>query len=187
MLPDSGQRAWRITGDYGTGKSSFGLLLAHVLAGRSGKLPRALAQTVDLKAIGFSKKPQLYPLLITGARESLPAALSRALVAAIESMRNGKRVPLALKRIQEKLDGGECTEAVLMRALTDLSAYVVDNGHASGLLLILDELGKFLEHCALNANADVYTLQRLAEAAARGRRARSPRDRGKGPRRSPGT
>jgi ABC-type molybdenum transport system ATPase subunit/photorepair protein PhrA len=26
----SGQRAWRITGDYGSGKSSFALLLAHI-------------------------------------------------------------------------------------------------------------------------------------------------------------
>lgn len=168
VLPDSGQRAWRITGDYGTGKSSFGLLLAHVLAGRGGKLPRALADAVNFKAIGFSKsKPHLLALLVTGTRESLTSALSRAIVAAIETMRDGKRLPPALKRVHDKLDGEECTETVLMRALADLNAYVVENKLASGLLLILDELGKFLEHCALNANADVYTLQRLAEAAAR--------------------
>jgi hypothetical protein len=29
LSPKSGQRAWRITGDYGSGKSSFALLLAH--------------------------------------------------------------------------------------------------------------------------------------------------------------
>lgn len=167
VRPDSGQRAWRVTGDYGTGKSSFGLLLAHVLAGRSGKLPRALAQAVDLKAIGFPKRPQLHALLITGARESLTSALSRAIVDAIESLRDGKRTAPALKRIQEKLESGACTEGVLMRALADLNAHLVDNGLASGLLLVLDELGKFLEYCASNANADVYTLQRLAEAAAR--------------------
>ncbi len=29
LRPHSGQRAWRMTGDYGSGKSSFALLLAH--------------------------------------------------------------------------------------------------------------------------------------------------------------
>jgi hypothetical protein len=32
LRPRSGQRAWRVTGDYGSGKSSFALLLAHALA-----------------------------------------------------------------------------------------------------------------------------------------------------------
>ena len=32
LRPTSGRRAWRITGDYGVGKSSFALVLAHLLA-----------------------------------------------------------------------------------------------------------------------------------------------------------
>ena len=35
LKPRSGSRAWRMTGDYGSGKSSFALLLAHWFAGRS--------------------------------------------------------------------------------------------------------------------------------------------------------
>ena len=31
LRPGSGLRAWRVTGDYGTGKSSFALALAHLL------------------------------------------------------------------------------------------------------------------------------------------------------------
>ena len=31
LRPGSGHRAWRITGDYGTGKSAFALVLAHLL------------------------------------------------------------------------------------------------------------------------------------------------------------
>lgn len=34
IMPGSGQRAWRVTGDYGSGKSSFALLLANLLGGR---------------------------------------------------------------------------------------------------------------------------------------------------------
>jgi hypothetical protein len=168
LRPDSGQRAWRITGDYGTGKSSFGLLLAHVLAGRQKKLPQALRQAVDFSKIGLAKKmPRLYPLLITGARESLTSALGRAILGAIESLREGKRAPIPLRRIKDALDGEKYAESIILRALADLSAYLVENDVASGLVLILDELGKFLEHCALNSSSDVYTLQRLAETAAR--------------------
>ena len=35
----SGQRAWRITGDYGSGKSSFALLLAQLFSGKDSNLP----------------------------------------------------------------------------------------------------------------------------------------------------
>ncbi|MDE0042913.1 MAG: hypothetical protein OXT74_12820, partial [Candidatus Poribacteria bacterium] len=31
---NSTDRAWRLTGDYGTGKSSFALVLAHLFSGR---------------------------------------------------------------------------------------------------------------------------------------------------------
>ena len=36
---NSGQRAWRITGDYGSGKSSFALLLAHLFGAQRAHLP----------------------------------------------------------------------------------------------------------------------------------------------------
>src|SRR5215470_5219929 len=45
---NSGQRAWRITGDYGSGKSSFALLLAHLLSGRARAIPRAVRDHLDL-------------------------------------------------------------------------------------------------------------------------------------------
>ena len=44
----SGQRAWRITGDYGSGKSSFALLLAHLFAGRDSNLPPQIRKSLDL-------------------------------------------------------------------------------------------------------------------------------------------
>ena len=37
LRPKSGRRAWRVTGDYGSGKSSFALLVANVLAGRDNR------------------------------------------------------------------------------------------------------------------------------------------------------
>ena len=35
LRPESGMRAWRVTGDYGVGKSSFALALAHLLSKRT--------------------------------------------------------------------------------------------------------------------------------------------------------
>src|SRR5262249_5752907 len=50
--------------------------------------------------------------------------------------------------------------------------YVQRFGHdAGGFLLIVDELGKFLEYGAMNPDhGDVFVLQELAEAAARSKR-----------------
>jgi hypothetical protein len=81
----SGQRAWRITGDYGSGKSSFALLLAHVLAtgGRESALPPTLRKSLDLTKVRQNRK-RLLPILITGSREPLSVAVSRSLLKALE-------------------------------------------------------------------------------------------------------
>src|ERR1700732_4111821 len=42
-----GQRAWRVTGDYGAGKSSFALMLAHLFASRTASLPTEIRNAVD--------------------------------------------------------------------------------------------------------------------------------------------
>jgi hypothetical protein len=62
----SGRRAWRITGDYGVGKSSFALFLAHFMAGtKSRGLTAALK---DLKGDIF-RKARMIPVLVTGERD----------------------------------------------------------------------------------------------------------------------
>src|SRR6266403_3578274 len=44
----SGQRAWRVTGDYGSGKSSFALRLANLLGGRGSDQISRIRRTLDL-------------------------------------------------------------------------------------------------------------------------------------------
>src|SRR3979411_847301 len=75
---NSGQRAWRITGDFGSGKSSFALLIAHLFSDRSAQLPLHLRHVINYKKVGVPK-PQLLPILVTGSRESLSVALLRSL------------------------------------------------------------------------------------------------------------
>src|SRR6202012_6029123 len=51
----SGNRAWRMTGDYGSGKSSFALLLAHWFAGHDSKFPPVLRHAVEPHQFGVSR------------------------------------------------------------------------------------------------------------------------------------
>ena len=55
LKPHSGQRAWRMTGDYGCGKSSFALLLAHAFAGHDNAFPSQIRQIVDFHQFGVPR------------------------------------------------------------------------------------------------------------------------------------
>src|ERR1044072_9463493 len=66
LNPNSGQRAWRITGDYGSGKYSFRLVLAHLFSGNAEQLPVQLQRAVNFKKLGDAQ-PQMLPVLVTGS------------------------------------------------------------------------------------------------------------------------
>ena len=166
LRTNSGRRAWRITGDYGVGKSSFALVLAHLFQDRS---PFAVSRIAD--AIGWPNDdfdpPKLIPLLVTGSREGIVPALARGIA---ESLRRrkpaGGRIPKALARLVDRAGQLEADgdAAGLERLLDRVRTYA----DGSGVLLIIDELGKLLEHASQrHEHEDVFVLQRLAEMAAR--------------------
>ncbi|MBV9468834.1 MAG: hypothetical protein JOZ57_06275, partial [Abitibacteriaceae bacterium] len=166
LSPDSGLRAWRITGDYGSGKSSFALLLAHLFSERSEELPQALRGAIDGRRTRHH--PRLLPVLVTGSREPLNRALLRALHISLLSVIGRGRTPRVLGEVQAARDRGEASEAQVLKLLHESHSFVVESGKAEGLLLILDEMGKFLEFAAMHPDKqDIYLLQGLAEAAAR--------------------
>src|SRR6267143_5564348 len=49
LKPRSGQRAWRMTGDYGSGKSSFALLLAHSMSNSHASVPAEIRRFTDFR------------------------------------------------------------------------------------------------------------------------------------------
>lgn len=67
LAQQSSQRAWRLTGDYGSGKSSFALLLARVFGGRSNELPSSVRDKLN----GLIPRTSLLPVLVTSNREPL--------------------------------------------------------------------------------------------------------------------
>ena len=164
----SGQRAWRITGDYGSGKSSFALLLAHSLAGHDNSLPPQVRKAVEAAKLGLPPAKYL-PVLVTCSRKSLGKSILEALQRSLRSIYKKEGRNVALTKLQKLLEGGaEPPEGEIVNGILEANNQVIADSKAQGLLLIIDELGKFLEFAALQPHSrDVFLLQSLAEAASR--------------------
>ena len=164
----SGQRAWRITGDYGSGKSSFALLLAHLFAGHDSNLPPQIRRSLDLSKLRKNAVNYL-PVLVTGSREPLSLAVARALSTALHQQFDGRSRLKVSERLTAALaNGGVVTDQSTMEFLLEANSELIAKGKTKGLFIILDELGKFLEFAALHPDRqDVFFLQQLAELSTR--------------------
>ncbi|WP_420469871.1 hypothetical protein [Brevundimonas sp. FT23042] len=162
--PGSGRRAWRITGDYGVGKSAFALVLAHLLSDRPSERARTIGAELGLVAGG--DHPPLWPILVTGSREPIVAVVARGIGDALVR----RRPAGARARVwTELVDAARALEAtpdpaaleVLLERVRELAST-----SGAGVLLIVDELGKLLEYAAQEpGREDVFILQKLAETA----------------------
>jgi hypothetical protein len=158
-------RAWRLTGDYGSGKSSFALFLAESLSNPQ-RLPSRLQSDV------FSSLPKLrrasyVPLLVVGAREPMSAALVRGLLGLTQKLFASKLdIAERLERLSRSPDA--IPDQVVTDLVEELTHQIVSKRKGTGLLLIIDEVGKFLEYAAQNPDRqDVFLLQKLGERASR--------------------
>ncbi len=167
LRPRSGYRAWRMTGDYGSGKSSFALLLAHTFAGHDG-FPSKIKRTFNFRQYGVTR-PKFVPVLVTCSRRSVSVLILEALHRTLMRLyiRGNKQKLISEIRgfLQAKQ---EPPEEQIISFIEKVNAQIVADTKGRGLLLILDELGKFLEFAAQNPHRqDIFLLQRLAEAATR--------------------
>lgn len=151
-IVEAGRRAFTWTGPYGGGKSCAALLVASLVAGSPAQ--KSLAESIvgDDTALAFAKA---FPrrgkgwktIALTGRRASM-------LVDLVEACRGSL--------------GWTVLEAA--EAVADDRAFIARleaEAHArSGLLIILDELGKSFEH-AVAEGGDIHILQDLAERASR--------------------
>lgn len=168
LKPKSSQRAWRMTGDYGSGKSSFALLLAHWFAGNESSFPPQIRKVVNFQRFGI-QKPRFVPVLVTCSKQALSKSILTALYQTVsEIYRHGKKSKL-LTDLEQLINGkNEPSDSQILEAILEVNARIISDSKGLGLMLILDELGKFFEFAALSPQRqDVFLLQQIAEAASR--------------------
>ncbi|QEG02389.1 hypothetical protein Mal15_65100 [Stieleria maiorica] len=160
----STERAWRITGDYGTGKSCLALALARICDPKSkgtyshlGKLKKSLSSA------------QALPVLVTGTREPISTAIIRGIETTLGRLRT-KRRPPELRKAKQILRDASPTDRdrYAIELLEATTRFVNESRQCNGVLLILDELGKSLEFATQHPEQqDITFLQVLAESASR--------------------
>lgn len=159
-------RALTVVGPYGTGKSAFSVFLSGLVSGGKDEMhilnerDPALAKTLG------SAQRRLLPVVVVGSREPLARALVKGLSLALDAHDAALGQELR-PQWSATLDASAPAPRDVAGLYESAAGLVAERG-LSGLLLIADELGKFLEHAALHPkDGDIFTLQELAEAAAR--------------------
>jgi len=161
---DSTERAWRITGDYGTGKSCLALALARLCDPKLKGVPSQLSKLA--KPLSEAKS---LPVLVTGTREPISTAIIRGIDTTLNRLRTKKRPPELRNAKRILRDASPTDRDRYTIALLEATArFVNEAGQSNGILLILDELGKSLEFATQHPDQqDMTFLQTLAESASR--------------------
>lgn len=156
QILETKQRAFTWTGPYGGGKSSLALALCSLVYPQQSI--RKAAQHVlglnnddlILKAFNPGKKGWLV-VPVVGRRTSVIQELYRALTKSHSAESQRKK-----------------TTHITSADLLEMLVGAAESGEHAGVLVVIDELGKFLESSAHHGD-DVYFYQELAEIASRSR------------------
>lgn len=153
-VSETGHGAFTWTGPYGSGKSSLVVALSALLNGSAGLRDKAT------QVFGQNLTETIWSALPTGHKgwRVVPVVGRRDHPVSVigESVQNAKLVP--------RRPRGGWTESKLIATLTTASVETYETH--GGLILFIDEMGKFLEAAARD-RSDIYILQQLAEAASR--------------------
>ena len=176
FAPKDQPRAWSLIGPYGCGKSSFGLFLHELLGDSATPAKSAAAKSLWRESRGlsqrFRKQKPWCRVVLTGSEEPLSSRLLAALDEAATLFWDGRpgRKPAVLEDLRQARKRGEAADSQVL-GLVDALQDALEKSDAGGLLIVIDELGKFLEHEARQSAGGVFLLQGLAERAFRGRKA----------------
>lgn len=172
-IRNAGTRAWTLTGPYGSGKSFFGLFLAHALDGFSAaqqareRLSSVRPDLMEEILVWAGETPGLLTVPVTGARASLQTCLARGFEKAAQRLDVSLAAPL-LEQLEAVKQADSRAFLGWVRQFVERTSS--NQGGYAGVLVVFDELGKALEHAATHPHeSDIYLLQELAEFASRSR------------------
>ena len=149
--------AWTITGPYGTGKSAFALFLTDLLANEEPKHSNAKKLKYELH---LTQKPFI-PILIQGQRGPLDIDFIHALSRTFANLSPDFHQEIV--ELQNNMQDNRGIVQLFERATQE--AHRLGYG---GILVILDEFGKYLEYATnYPDDVDLIIMQDLAETAAR--------------------
>ena len=156
QILDTNQRAFTWTGPYGGGKSSLALGLCSLVH------PNLEIRELAISTLGLERNS-----LVLNAFDSPESGDSGWLVMPIVGKRGSVVQSIfnafkKAKNIESKIKSVDVSAEQLLQMLKDESSKMSHQG----ILLVIDELGKFLES-ALHNNEDIYFFQQLAEFANR--------------------
>ena len=176
-------KAWSLTGPYGAGKSAFALFAAKLL-GDPGAI--TTQQALDMLRRGDDSLYERFmrindnrkmsssgfcPVLISGERAPITRALLQGLergLTAFNGTLPSNLLRRQIKNLSKAAERGEIPSAAEITRLFEAATHHIGENGGTGLLLVIDELGKFLEYAAQSpAQGDVFVLQTLAEFATR--------------------
>lgn len=167
-------RAWTLTGAYGTGKSAFAHFLATICSQKDDfarkkaiKILRSANQSEQLTRSTNKHIPPkgLLQAIVTAQREPIANTITRALYNGAKKYWETAigRKPFAffdLSDLHLKVEKGKKADAnQVLNLLKE-----INRKYKSGILLIIDELGKSLEYASQNQSVDdLFLLQQIAE------------------------
>ena len=176
-----GPRAWSITGPYGSGKSAFVLFLANLLNGtralgatESQKIlknafPDLASELLDQRKSDAIPPSGFCPVLLSGSGSRMAPCLLESVVRDVTRFTKKAHRLSTLQTVQRLLKdcrrGIAVNPAAVVVAIKGLAVELRKTEKCLGIIVIADELGKFLEFAAHRPEEnDIFLLQLLAEA-----------------------
>ena len=168
-------RSWSLVGPYGSGKSSFAIFLAHLLGQPTADATKAAFKVLRKAHPGLAREYTAFSkdsaghccILSTGSPEPLARRLVSSAAEAAElfwSAKRGKK-PTIIGNLKKLAEDEIIATSQVVKAIGELRLAVAKSG-GTGVLVVIDELGKFLEYEARHYGAnDIFLLQALAEHA----------------------
>ena len=180
---DKLSKVWSLTGPYGSGKSAFALFTANLLRNSDSSTTQQALKLLkqedtslykrftNISDNGQSPSFEFCPILISGERAPISIALLRSLQQGLISFNGISRDCSLLQKISRLLNAakkGTLPNPSEVTKLFESAMREIEDHGGTGLLLVIDELGKFLEYASqYPARGDMFVLQTLAEFAER--------------------